>query len=277
MYGMNENLIRNLVDIGLNRYEASVYLALIERADYPPSGLAQRAGIPRQRIYDILGSLEEKGFCTLKSTRPRSYTAVDPKLALTHLLNDRDRDAQEEHVRVEGLVEGAITTLAPVYESGSQESNPFHYLEVLRTSQKIAQRALAVAKETRSSVNSFVKLPLILSSEQNIRFIQEPLSRGIRDRSIYEAAALEEPKTREFARACYDMGQEIRVSERLPVKMHAFDGKTALLSLQDPVGGRPSFTAIVTHHVGMVEALNIAFETLWGTAEGAPFSQRRDG
>jgi hypothetical protein len=50
--------------------------------------------------------------------------------------------------------------------------------------------------------------------------------------------------------------------------MHAFDGKAALLSLQDPVGGKPSFTALLTHHAGMVEALTITFETLWSTARG---------
>jgi sugar-specific transcriptional regulator TrmB len=267
---MKEKQIRNLIELGLNRYEAAVYIALLERGDYAPSRLAERAEIPRQRIYDILNSLEQKGFCSLKSTRPRIYTGIEPKIALNQYLSSRNRELREEFSRIEELVTLSIEELVPVYESGLKESDPFHYLEVLRTSNRIARRALELAKETKEYVNSFLKLPLILTREQNVRFIHEPLSRGIRYRSIYEEAALEEPGVRELARTCAELGQEIRIHDHLPVKMHAFDGKRALLSLQDPVGGMPSFTAILTHHAGMTEALNITFATLWETAK--PFT-----
>lgn len=263
---MNESQVNQLGELGLNRYEAAVYLALLERGDYAPAGVAQRAEVPRQRIYDILSSLEEKGFCSVKSTRPRMYAAIEPKIALSHYLASRDRELHDELSRMEQGVRSAIAALAPVYEAGARESDPFQYLEIVRTPGRIAQRALEIASTSVSEVNSFVKLPMILDDEQNIRFIHEPLSRGVRYRSIYESEALSHSGVEAFAANCARLGQEIRVCDHLPVKMHAFDGSTALLSLQDPVGGRPSFTAIITHHAGMVEALKITFAALWTNA-----------
>jgi HTH-type transcriptional regulator, sugar sensing transcriptional regulator len=264
---VKENLVQELSDLGLNRYEAAVYLSLLERGDYAPASLAQRAQVPRQRIYDVLHSLEEKGFCTVKSTRPRLYGSVDPAVALKHHLASRDRQLREELARVENRISGTIATLGPLYRAGLEENDPFQYLEVLRTSNSIAQRALELAMAATSYANSFVKLPFVLSRQQNIQFIHEPLSRGIRYRSIYEESALDQPEVAALALACRKMGQEIRICGHLPVKMHSFDGKQALISLQDPVGGEPSFTALITHHAGMVEALNLTFEALWSTAK----------
>jgi HTH-type transcriptional regulator, sugar sensing transcriptional regulator len=64
-------------------------------------------------------------------------------------------------------------------------------------------------------------------------------------------------------------GQQIRVVQTLPVKMQVFDDEVALLSMQDPVGGPPSFTAVALRHRGAVALLNLAFERLWD--EGTPY------
>ena len=264
---MDEKVIQELVLLGLNRYEAAVYGALLERGDYAPSSLAQRAQIPRQRIYDILNSLEEKGFCAVKSTRPRLYGAVDPAIALSQHLKRKEKELHEQLAQTEARISQTVAALSPIFDDGQRESDPFQYIEVLRTSGRIAQRSLELAMAAKSDACSFVKLPLVLTNEQNIKFIAEPLSRGLTYRSIYEEPALAQPEVTELALSCRKIGQQIRTSPHLPVKMHTFDGKAALLSLQDPVGGKPSFTALITHHAGMVEALNVSFEALWSGAK----------
>lgn len=57
--------------------------------------------------------------------------------------------------------------------------------------------------------------------------------------------------------------------------MNAVDSEAALLSMQDPVGGPPSFTAITVRHRGTVTFLNMAFERLWEQAQ--PFEDGCDG
>src|SRR5688572_15678577 len=51
----------SLTDLGLTTYEAAAYQALLTRSELTSSEVAARAKIPRQRVYDVLASLEAKG------------------------------------------------------------------------------------------------------------------------------------------------------------------------------------------------------------------------
>lgn len=81
--------LENLVDLGLTRYQAAVYLALMDRQDFTPAQIATRAQVPRQRIYDVLASLCDRGLCLERhSGRQRIFQAVEPSQALPTLLQE---------------------------------------------------------------------------------------------------------------------------------------------------------------------------------------------
>jgi hypothetical protein len=156
-----------------------------------------------------------------------------------------------------------------LFAAGQQQHDPLQYVEALADPARIAARAIELASAAQRHVNSIVKRPLILSSEQNRRFLQVPLEKGLRYRALYEREALSDPELSGWMAELSRKGQEIRIVPRLPVKLQAFDDEVALLSMQDPVGGPPSFTAVALRHRGAVALLNLAFERLWG--EGAPY------
>jgi GNAT superfamily N-acetyltransferase len=108
---------------------------------------------------------------------------------------------------------------------------------------------------------------LILDRHQNWDFIREPLSRGVDYRALFEADALEDEELSSWIATFSDWGQKIRIVDRLPLKMQAFDDQAVLLSMQDPVGGSPSFTALAIRHPGIVEMMRLAFEVLWDSGE----------
>src|SRR5919204_3916474 len=89
---------RELTDLGLTTYEAKAYVALLGRDSFTAAQVSRQAGLPRQRIYDVLGSLVEKG---LASSRPGSvvkYAAVAPELAIDRLVIEHRRQLEElEH------------------------------------------------------------------------------------------------------------------------------------------------------------------------------------
>jgi hypothetical protein len=65
---MNEGAIADdLVGLGLTQYEAKAYVALVRRDSSTAAQVSRLAGVPRQRIYDVLSSLAEKG---LAASRP---------------------------------------------------------------------------------------------------------------------------------------------------------------------------------------------------------------
>ena len=53
----HEDTVGALVRLGLTRYEARAFIALMGRGSFTAAEVARRANLPRQRIYDVLGSL----------------------------------------------------------------------------------------------------------------------------------------------------------------------------------------------------------------------------
>jgi sugar-specific transcriptional regulator TrmB len=73
-----------LLNLGLNRYEAGAYVALTRRGRATGAEVARIAGLPRQRIYDVLDGLVGRGLATVEPGRPAYYAAVDPDHAIAH-------------------------------------------------------------------------------------------------------------------------------------------------------------------------------------------------
>ena len=262
-----------LAGLGLNGYESGVYLALLARSGQTSTEVASRAKVPRQRIYDVLRSLEGKGLCAARETHPKVFFPTDPATALPALSSRRAAELERERARTAGLAAELAAQLAPLFLAGRSENDPLHYVEALADPNRIAARAVELAAAARSHVNSLIARPLIITPEQNHRFLHVPLERGVRYRALYERGAHDDPELREWMADLGGKGQEIRLVDRLPVKMQAFDDEVALLSMQDPVGGEPSFTALAIRHRGAVALLNLAFERLWDA--GTPYENAR--
>lgn len=64
---------------GLNLYEVRIWTALLSRGVSTAGELSDIGNVPRSRAYDVLESLEKKGFVTMKLGKPIKYLAVEPK------------------------------------------------------------------------------------------------------------------------------------------------------------------------------------------------------
>ncbi|MFQ5575686.1 MAG: TrmB family transcriptional regulator [Anaerolineae bacterium] len=116
--------LEKLSAIGLSKYEALAYLALLKKNHTPALNIADRAGIPRQRIYDVLNNLQTKGLCFAQAGRPRSYGAYPPKRALTASLNYRKQQQAAENERQARLIEEVIPVLNTVYHAQNSQPAP---------------------------------------------------------------------------------------------------------------------------------------------------------
>ncbi len=260
----DSQLQEKLSSLGLTRYEASVYLALLERQDFTPTQVASRAQVPRQRIYDVLASLCDRGLCVERhSGRQRLFQAIDPTQALPTLLQIKQRQYEEELLRQRQETEAMVAALGPLYVAGHQRQDPLAYIEVLSEPNRICDRGAQMAQAAQDSICVFFSYPSLISYEEGLQLVQEPLARGLSYRTIYETHSWEDPNNRDFIHQCQEWGQQVRFVPELPFKMQLFDQQGTLLSLQDPLAGIPSFTALVITHVGLAKMLQISFETLW--------------
>ncbi|AEM38996.1 transcriptional regulator, TrmB [Pyrolobus fumarii 1A] len=116
---MEEQLVSELIELGLNRYEARAYIALLRLGEAPASTVAEAARIPLTRVYDVLSSLEEKGLVMVIHQRPKLYKAVEPRLALSNLVGYLEARFREELDRKRRLADALVEKLASVEPYGS--------------------------------------------------------------------------------------------------------------------------------------------------------------
>ncbi len=75
---MLERPISELMRLGMTEYEARAYTALVGIGEGTARQVHDASGIPRPRIYDILTSLESRGFVEVWQGKPMHYRAVPP-------------------------------------------------------------------------------------------------------------------------------------------------------------------------------------------------------
>src|ERR1700761_2921640 len=107
---------RRLQQLGLNAYESRSYLVLIGHPRFKAIELAARAHVPRQKIYEVLDSLVEKGFAHVVQERTKLFSAIDPSLAIPGYLARRSRVIQNELTEQSRIANGLIEDLRQAYE-----------------------------------------------------------------------------------------------------------------------------------------------------------------
>jgi HTH-type transcriptional regulator, sugar sensing transcriptional regulator len=115
---VKQELIGKIKDyFNLNIYETKVWLALLSKGSASAGEIATLSGVPRSRTYDVLESLEKKGFALIKLGKPVKYLGVKPKIILEKLKNNVRNEAEE---KVQSLL-------------NIKETNEFTQLEELYT------------------------------------------------------------------------------------------------------------------------------------------------
>jgi len=103
----------------LNIYETKVWLALLTRGIASAGEIAAISRVPRSRTYDVLESLEKKGFAIVKLGKPVKYIGVKPKLILEKLKNNVKTDADERIVTLSKVTTTSeYEQLENLYKSG---------------------------------------------------------------------------------------------------------------------------------------------------------------
>jgi sugar-specific transcriptional regulator TrmB len=249
--------VPDLTRLGLTTYEAKAYVALLGRDSFTAAQVSRQADLPRQRIYDVLGSLVEKG---LASTRPGSvvkYAAIAPELALERLVAGHRRELQD----LERAAEQTIADLTPAYRSGKDHSDPLEYIEVLRDAGAINERFAELQASVKREILVFTKPPYATPPQENLEGLE--VSASFAARSVYELSAFDDPDVIAGIRAFVQAGEGARFVEELPLKLVIIDETIVMFGMQDPVGHGRDLTIMVVEHPSLAIVLKDAFEAVW--------------
>lgn len=115
--------LRKIFD--LNLYEARVWTALLSRGVSTAGELSNISDVPRSRTYDILESLEKKGFIVMKIGKPIKFVALKPEEVVERVKKNLVVEATEKSRRLEQLKgEEVIGELNSLYTNGVKFVEP---------------------------------------------------------------------------------------------------------------------------------------------------------
>lgn len=256
---------RKLQQVGLNAYEARSYVVLIGHPRFKALELAARAHVPRQKIYEVLDSLVEKGFAQVIQERTKLFSAVDPSLAIPGYLARRNRVLQQELTEQSRLANGLIEDLRQGYQEGQGGRGTLDFLNLVNDQTQTALHYRRMLTAATSNYAEFSRPPFAVDPLDE-RLVKEAAARGTRCRLLLESEQLDA----EHVERLYDFrdhGVQVRFLPRIPMKLALFDDRCGLVALLDPVLTRPSWTSVVFEHEGFAEAMSGLFESYWQRSE----------
>lgn len=128
--------LRKIFD--LNLYEARVWTALLSRGVSTAGELSNISDVPRSRTYDILESLEKKGFIVMKIGKPIKFVALKPDEVVERVKKNLVSEAQEKSKRLEDLkTEDVLGELTGLFENGVKFIEPSDLSGSLRGRQNV--------------------------------------------------------------------------------------------------------------------------------------------
>ncbi|WP_042683797.1 TrmB family transcriptional regulator [Candidatus Nitrosotenuis chungbukensis] len=140
---ISDNTKKSLEKIGLTSYEIRTYSSLLKTGELTASDLSQKSGVPYSKIYEVLGSLEEKGWIGSDDSRPTKYFAKSPATAL----EVTKQKAESEFKQNENIV---LRELVPMYEKSGVSERPDIW--VLSGIMNIASKILEMVEMCRNEV-----------------------------------------------------------------------------------------------------------------------------
>jgi HTH-type transcriptional regulator, sugar sensing transcriptional regulator len=257
---------RRLQQLGLNAYEARSYLVLVGHPRFKALELAARAHVPRQKIYEVLDSLVEKGFAQVVQEKTKLFSAVEPSLAVPSYLERRAQSLHQELTDQSRMAGGLVEDLMTAYSEGQGGRGTLDYLRIVSEPSQTASHYRRMLSEIEREYVEFSRPPYAVDPLDE-QLVKQARMRGVSCRLLLEAGTLDD-EHRQRLEDYVAIGVQVRHLPSLPMKLALFDNTRGMIALLDPVITKPAWTSVVFDHAGLGEAMKGLFEDYWRRADG---------
>jgi sugar-specific transcriptional regulator TrmB len=150
---VQKDFLKKLKDFGLNSYEAKIWTALLSRGVSTAGELSDIANVPRSRSYDILESLEKKGFIVMKIGKPIKYIAVDPEEVVDRVKKNVMTEAKRQSELLETVKDSDILhELRALHKNGVEMVDPAEITGALKGRSNSYDQMDAIIKSAEEEV-----------------------------------------------------------------------------------------------------------------------------
>ncbi len=170
---LDKKLVENVKNLGLNSYEAKIWLALLLKGVATSGELSDITKVPRSRSYDVLESLESKGFVIMKLGKPIKYIAVQPAEVIERLKSKIKKETEQKAKLLDEFKNTELyQELLLLHDKGIQKVDAFDLSTIIKGRKAIFQKI----SEMISNANNIT----ILLPSKEIEEYKRYISSGIK-------------------------------------------------------------------------------------------------
>ncbi|MFW6449548.1 MAG: TrmB family transcriptional regulator [Nanoarchaeota archaeon] len=258
---LDTKFLNKLKAFNINTYEAKIWTALLSRGVSTAGELSDIANVPRSRAYDVLESLERKGFIVMKLGKPIKYIAVPPEEVVERVKNNYNQEAQEKISAVDDLQsDDILDELNMLYNHGVELVEPTEVSGSLKDRHSLYNNLnMLIKKAEKSIVIMTTPEGLIRKSDALKKSLEKAGKRGV---AVRIAAPISEEA--QDAAALLSEVAQVRHIENIRSRFAVIDSNQAVFSLLDDKNTQPDYDAGVWVNTDFfAKSLENMFEHIW--------------
>ena len=252
-----------LQEMGLSEYEAATYVALLQGGTSTAKEAASRADVPQSRVYDVLDTLNDKGFVVVQEGRPKKFGPVEPNQAVSQFRDFKRREHVRKLDEIRGLGEHFLDAVEEAdYGDGGDDQvdiswsypNRHHILEKL-------ERLAADATEEILMITTPESFERI--ANHHAELLTAKADAGVEVRALVSDDRALDPAVRDRVADV----MTIRLVQDIRGRLYTYDGENVLLAFRAP--NDDGYVGISTASPHLYATLSQLFELLWADGEPA--------
>jgi len=251
--------LRKIFD--LNLYEVKVWTALLSRGTSTAGELSTISDVPRSRTYDILESLEKKGFIMMKLGKPIKFVALKPQEVVERVKKNLIVSAGEKAKRLEKLQgDEVLEELTGLFTQGVKFVEPTDLSGSLRGRQNLYNHMDMMIRDAEKTITIVTteeglnrKLEILLPSLEKVK------KRGVKIRIAAPITNNNIKVAREFKKVA-----EVKNLEGMKARFVIVDSNQLMFMLLDDEKFHPNYdTGVWINTEFFASALEQLFELAW--------------
>lgn len=255
--------LRKIFD--LNLYEVKVWTALLSRGTSTAGELSNISDVPRSRTYDILESLEKKGFIVMKVGKPIKFVALKPEEVVERVKKNLMVEAKEKTKRLETLKEDEVLEeLNGLFTKGIKFVEPSDLSGSLKGRQNLYNHLDMLIRDAENTITMITtqeglnrKLEALMPSFEKVK------KRGVKIRIAAPIDKNNEHIAKELSQVA-----EIRNLKDIKARFTIVDGTQLMFMLLDDEKFHPNYDVGVWINTEFfASALEQMFELAWEQME----------
>ncbi|MFH1510101.1 MAG: helix-turn-helix domain-containing protein [Candidatus Woesearchaeota archaeon] len=258
---VQKDFLNKLRDFGLNTYESKLWTALLSRGISTAGELSDIANVPRSRSYDVLESLEKKGFIVMKLGKPIKYIAVQPSEVVERVKKRIKEDSEKQSLIIDQLRGSEILgELNLLHSQGIELIDPADMSGVLKGRSNLYNHLESMVNNAKSNITLMTTEDGFLrKSDSLLTQFKKAKDRGVKIRMAAPLSSDAISKAKHLFRIL-----QVKDSEATRARFLVTDSKELVFMILDDKTTHPTYDlGVWINSPFFASAMESMFDRLW--------------